>query len=60
MKECFEYRIELCGENYNYIAQFQADYKKKHKRHLSIKQAIQLIITNTRTNGSNWNGKEGN
>ena len=46
--DCTKHHIRLCGKNYDFIVEFQASYKKKNRRHLSIEKAILLIITQAR------------
>lgn len=45
---CKQLRLQLCGENYDFIVQYQANHKKKHKCHLSIERAINQLITKVR------------
>lgn len=46
--DCSEYKVNLCGKNFDYICQIQADHKKKTKRHLSVEKAIIQVITKAR------------
>lgn len=48
--DCNKYLIRICGKNLDFISQVQADYKKKHKRHLSVEKAIISVITKVREN----------
>jgi len=44
MADCTTRTIQICGEAYERVIEFQHQYKMKHKRHLSFTRAVNKML----------------
>ena len=47
-KDCTQTRVTLCGEIYDMVVTYQAQYKMKYKRNCSIPLAVTSLIRVTK------------